>query len=221
MSSQVLFTGLLTYAVLLFSLSFHEFGHAWTALRSGDPTARDLGRVTLSPLAHADVVGTVLLPLVLVFTGGFLIGWAKPVPVNPANLRNPRRDHLLVSAAGPAANVVLAFVAAIVMRLTSSFLGPASMQGAFLHEILRSMMLINILLAVFNLIPLPPLDGSWVLYHVLPRDMAERYRIFGARWGVAVLVLLLVSGATWTWIRAGSALILPLLNAIAGTRIHL
>jgi Zn-dependent protease len=222
MSSERVYFGMVQYAILLFSLVFHEFGHAWTALRCGDSTAKYMGRVSLNPLVHADPVGTVLLPLLQIFTGVPLIGWAKPVPFNPANLRHPGRDDILISLAGPGFNLILACAAALVWRLNFLVLG--GMEVGFLHTlsvflrwILPAFMQINVLLALFNLIPMPPLDGSWVLYHLLPRDMAERYREFGARYGFLVVLALLYTGVARSFIGFGAQIVQPLLSALAGS----
>jgi len=216
MSAEMIVNGLIYFAVLLLSLSFHEFGHAWTALRCGDPTAQRLGRVSLNPIVHADPVGTVLLPLIMIFSGSGLIGWAKPVPFDPRNLRHPGRDDILISAAGPAANLLLALLGAMLIRLTQGF-GAEGAVGAFFSTVLPFTVRINVLLAVFNLIPIVPLDGSWILVHLLPKDIGQRYRAFGEQWGFALLLVLLFTGVAWTWIRAASGVVLPILSAIAGT----
>jgi Zn-dependent protease len=170
--------------VLLVSLTLHESAHAWTADRLGDPTARLLGRVSLNPAVHADPIGTVLFPLIAFTTGAPIIGWAKPVPVNTYNLRHQRRDFVLVAAAGPASNLVLAVGASLVLHLLRASaldapglepLGPAS---SFLGSLLH----VNILLAVFNMVPIPPLDGGNVLAGLLPRGAAvafDRLRPYG------------------------------------------
>ena len=221
MSSEQIYTGLLQFAVLLFSLVFHEFSHAWTAMRNGDPTAKELGRVTLNPVAHADPVGTVLFPLMQIFTGVPLIGWAKPVPVSSNRLRHPRRDDILVSMAGPGSNLLLAFVAALLWRANSSLLG--SYESGFLftlHEFMQAvlplLLQINVLLALFNLIPMPPLDGSWVLYRLLPPRLAEPYRRFGRQWGFIVVLALVFTGVARQFIGFGFSLVAPFLRAIAG-----
>ncbi|MBI1874812.1 MAG: site-2 protease family protein [Acidobacteria bacterium] len=169
----------IAFAVLLVSLTFHESAHAWTADRLGDPTARLLGRVSLNPAVHADPIGTVLFPLIAFTTGAPIIGWAKPVPVNISNLRRQRRDFVLVAAAGPASNLVLAVGASLVLHLLEApglaLLTPAS-------SFLDSMLHVNILLAVFNMVPIPPLDGGNVLAGLLPRGAAvtfDRLRPFG------------------------------------------
>jgi len=219
--SETIQTGIMLFSALLFSLVFHEFGHAWTALRCGDNTAKLLGRVTLSPFAHADPIGTVLFPLLQIFTHVPLIGWAKPVPFNPANLRNVKRDSILISVAGPGFNLILALAAALLWRLNATFLGPQSAgMLATLHEFLRMflpmVLRINVMLALFNLIPMPPLDGSWIVYHLLPPRLAEGYRAFGAQWGFLVVLALVYTGIARTFIGFGFTVLSPVLMALAG-----
>ena len=215
MPPELILTKLTFFAVLLLSLSFHEFGHAWTALQCGDPTAQRLGRVSLNPMVHADMVGTIILPLVMIFSGAGLIGWAKPVPFDPRNLRRPGRDDIPISIAGPTANIILAFAAALLMRFTQG-VGADNVIGAFLHLVLPFTVQINVLLAVFNLIPIVPLDGSWIVVHLLPKELGRRYQAFGQQWGFALLMLMLFTGVAWTWIRTASGFILPILGAVAG-----
>ena len=163
------------FIVLLFSLTVHEMAHAWTADRLGDPTARLLGRVSLNPIVHADLIGTVIFPILALVSGLPLIGWAKPVPVNIRQLRHPRRDYMLVAAAGPAANLVLAVLAAIVLHLvpvSPVTLGEPNVSAPLASLLSRAIQL-NVLLALFNMIPIPPLDGGNVLSGLLPLRFAS------------------------------------------------
>lgn len=151
--------GLIFYIGLVVLLTFHEFAHAWVAWLCGDDTARLQGRLSLNPIVHIDPIGTVLFPLLMIFSpiGGLLIGWAKPVPINLANLRHPVRDDVLVAMAGPAMNLVLAVVLVALARIIFIF-GSVDITGQILH-----MASLSLLLCFFNLIPIPPLDGSHVL----------------------------------------------------------
>lgn len=167
---------------VLLAITMHEAAHGWTAWRLGDDTAKQLGRVTFNPLAHIDRFGTVLLPALLLFLPGQLIfGWAKPVPVNFARLRNPRRDMVLVAAAGPAMNLALAIVSAMALRVT--VLVPELVEEWLVRNLINSLR-INVILAVLNMLPLPPLDGGRVAVGLLPRRPAmalarlERYGLF-------------------------------------------
>jgi Zn-dependent protease len=181
--------------VLLFSLTFHEAAHAWTASRLGDPTARRLGRVSLNPLVHIDPIGTLLFPLIAAISNVPLIGWAKPVPVDIRNLGHPRRDYVLVAAAGPVSNLLLAVVAAAALRLvpvTPVTLGEPNV-SAPIASLLMQLCTINVLLAVFNMIPIPPLDGGNVLAGLLPRALAEPF-ISLRQYGFLLLYLLMYTG---------------------------
>jgi Zn-dependent protease len=183
------------FGVLVFSLTVHESAHAWAAARLGDPTARSLGRVSLNPIVHVDPIGTLLFPLVGLVTGAPLIGWAKPVPVATWRFERPRRDYLMVAAAGPLSNLSLAFAGAIGLRLlaASASLGVPAPVLAPLTEIAWVALYINLLLAIFNLLPIPPLDGSTVLAGLLPERLAaglDRLRPYG----FLLLYALLLSG---------------------------
>lgn len=197
------------FAVLLFSLSLHEASHAWVADRQGDYTARYMGRVTLNPVAHIDPIGTLLFPLLQFFTHLPLIGWAKPVPVNPAHLRDPRRDQILVSLAGPGSNLLASASAFALLAMLKT--ASPEVNGLFLNMvstmqiphrtsilapvvgILFFLLIINLALALFNLIPIPPLDGHWVLYGMLPYNSARALARVGS-YGVIFLYGLMILG---------------------------
>jgi Zn-dependent protease len=153
--------GLIFYLGLVILLTFHEFAHAWAGWKCGDPTAKSMGRLTLNPIAHIDPIGTVLLPLIMIFAsptvGRFLIGWAKPVPFNPANLRNRWRDEMLIAMAGPAMNIILAVALVAFARVAVMFNSDA------MTELFLQMAGLSLMLCFFNLIPIPPLDGSHVM----------------------------------------------------------
>ena len=180
---------LVGFLVLLLSLTFHEAAHAWSADRLGDPTARMLGRVSLNPAVHIDPIGTIVFPLIAMVTGIPIIGWAKPVPVNTVNLREHwKRKYMLIAAAGPISNLILASAAAIFVRI----LGFESAAG-WLFQFLLFMVVINVLLAVFNMVPVPPLDGGNVLAGLL---RGRAYEIFDSirPYGFLILYGLLLSG---------------------------
>jgi Zn-dependent protease len=189
--------GLTTYIVLLFSLSFHEAAHAWAALRMGDDTALRAGRLTLNPLVHIDPIGTLLLPLVAFLSMGTpVFGWAKPTPYNPANFRRDRTlaaGHVTVAGAGPISNLLLA------LAFTGALFAYLRLGGETTHNPTLLLLLagieVNVLLAVFNLLPLPPLDGSKVAAFGLPRDLADAYVRFVAPYGGWILLLLFATGA--------------------------
>ncbi len=184
---------LLIVPVLLFSVILHEVAHGWVALKEGDPTAYMLGRLTLNPLPHIDLFGSVLFPLMLwAMHAGVLFGWAKPVPVNPRNFRNYRRGDLLVSLAGITTNLLLAVaftIVSLVIVLLARALPSAIPTLALLQRMAAYGISINLVLAFFNLIPIPPLDGSHVLYHLLPPKLGARYRRVG-QYGMLILLAL-------------------------------
>jgi len=173
---------------VLLAVTLHEAAHGYVADRLGDDTARRLGRVTLNPLAHVDFVGTVLLPGFLLLVGApFVFGWAKPVPVAFHRLRDPRRDMMLVALAGPASNILQAIAAALLMHLTVHLPSPWL---AWTGENLANAVIVNVVLAVFNMLPIPPLDGGRVLTGLLPRDLAWRFARI-ERYGLLILLLLI------------------------------
>lgn len=179
-------------AVLIMSLSFHEAAHAWAADRLGDPTARQLGRLTLNPLAHIDWVGTVLFPLIAMSSGLPLIGWAKPVPVDMRNLREPRRDFALVALAGPVSNLVLAVAATVVFEIyVRTPVEPRVLEGP-----LRMAIVLNVLLAVFNMFPVPPLDGGNVLMGLVPHQVARSINWLRP-YGFLIIYALMFTGILW------------------------
>ena len=196
---MIIVSAVISLFVLLFAVTVHEAAHGWTAFKLGDPTAYSMGRVTLNPLAHIDPVGTILFPIILFILGFPVFGWAKPVPVNPFNLRSPRKDNLWISAAGPFSNLVVAaggLLGIVILKILSPnvsgflkafLIGRGTLPRGFyplegLALILFYAVLINTYLAVFNLIPVPPLDGSGVLAGLLSEEAAEkldRLRPFG------------------------------------------
>jgi Zn-dependent protease len=202
---------LVTFVVLIASLTFHEAAHAWTANRLGDPTARLLGRLSLNPVVHIDPIGTLLFPLIAMVTGAPLIGWAKPVPVDMRNLREPKRDFAIVAIAGPVSNLLLAIGGAALM---SAAFGEGAIDALRADDMLATglfmFILLNVLLAVFNMIPIPPLDGGNVLIGILPAPMAaviEQLRTYG----FVLLYLLLLTGVLGAITRPVQGFILDVL----------
>jgi len=158
-----------SFVVLIFSIVIHEFSHGWMAYYLGDPTAKHLGRLTLNPLPHIDLMGSVLLPFILLITNaGFIIGWAKPVPYNPYNLRDQKNGEMFVALAGPVSNLLIATIFGIAIRI---LLFQGMSPGSSIISFFSIIVFYNILLAIFNLVPIPPLDGSKVLFHFLPYSM--------------------------------------------------
>lgn len=157
---------------VLFAITVHEVAHGWVALRLGDPTARMLGRLTLNPIKHIDPLGTVVLPLLMLVLGGFIFGWAKPVPVTWENLRHPKRDMAIVAAAGPLSNLLMALLWALLMRVAIGSGPEAGGATLFLLYMSAAGIQINVILAVLNMLPLPPLDGGRVAVGLLPGPLA-------------------------------------------------
>jgi Zn-dependent protease len=212
MSQLAIIEKLFEFAILVFALSLHESAHAWMASRLGDQTARMLGRVTLNPIKHIDPIGTILIPLVMLFLPGygqFLIGWAKPTPVNTRNFKRITRDDILTTLAGPASNMLAAFAATLLLvvlmhatpngqnavralvlgvgdpsLMTSSSVFPIAM-------ILYIAVALNVILAVFNLLPIPPLDGSHIFRHMLPYNALRIYDSLGM---ISLILILFIGG---------------------------
>jgi Zn-dependent protease len=180
-------------AVLIMSVVVHEVAHAWQARREGDDTADKLGRITLNPLPHLDPLGSILIPGLLAWQGGMIFGWAKPVPVNPLNYREYVAGDIRVSLAGIVSNLGLALlatlVAGVVVRVDSMVGGTGGVAGVMLMT-LDYAIYINLILAFFNLIPIPPLDGSHVVAHLLPRQIADGYRDMG-RYGLLIVMAMI------------------------------
>ena len=189
-------------AIILVALTIHEAAHAWSADRLGDPTARMLGRVSLNPIVHIDPIGTILLPLVSIYSGLPLLGWAKPVPVNISRFKHPRRDFMIVAAAGPLSNLAQAAIAGMVLAVLPESRGISG--GDLLDAVLTIVVRANVFLAVFNLIPVPPLDGGNVLAGLLPPNAARAFD--GLRpFGFLILYAMMFTGVL-------SALVVPPAN---------
>jgi len=204
MDSRALLDGLLIYLCFIPVLTFHEFAHAWVAWKCGDDTAKNLGRVSLNPIVHMELIGTVVLPLLAIFmqtvnplVAGFIIGWGKPVPVDLGNLRNPRRDDTLIALAGPGMNLLLAFLAMGVVK--AGFLlkgGESSPLAEFLVTTGFMFVTVNLVLAFFNLIPVPPLDGSHVLKNLIGMSHETYWQL--CQYGfIAVILVINIPQVRW------------------------
>ncbi len=178
------------FIVFYFSISFHECAHAWAAYRNGDDTARLMGRMTLNPIPHLDPIGTVILPLLMLLSSFRLLGWAKPVPVNPLRFRNYRRGEIETSIAGPLSNLILAVGAALLLRFLVRLLPPWHVAIGFL----ATAAFLNIALCVFNLVPIYPLDGSHILKNLLSREANQAYDRYVTPYGWIILLALVYSG---------------------------
>lgn len=200
---------------VLLAITLHEAAHAWAASRLGDRTAEMLGRLSLNPLKHIDPVGTVLVPLGLWLMSGVLFGWARPVPIGYNNLRRPKRDMSLVAVAGPAANVLMAVGWAVVLKLVFGLGIAATTVGVFLVSMAQIGILINVLLAVFNMLPVPPLDGGRVLRGLVSESLG-RYLDRIEPFGLIIIVLLLLSGLLWLLVGPLVALVESLVSFVVG-----
>ena len=190
--SETVFTIATWLVPLVIAIVFHEVAHGLVARRLGDPTAERMGRLTLNPLKHTDPIGTIALPLVLALAKAPIFGWAKPVPVDYRQLRNPRRDMVLVALAGPGMNLLLATLATIILAVVVTTTGgEPTGAGLFVAQNAINFLLINLFLGIFNLIPLPPFDGGHVVEGLLPRRLAVQYAKL-RRFGFLLLIILLL-----------------------------
>src|SRR5512135_314124 len=185
---------LLQVLIILFSLSVHESAHAWMAEKLGDPTGRMLGRITLNPIPHIDVIGTIVLPAVMALFGGPIFGWAKPVPIISRNFKHIRRDEALVGIAGPLSNLLLCMAATAVLAVWMAGIGPAALWASLRMPFsgpwwVYQLAFLNLILAAFNMIPIPPLDGSWLLSALLPYGVHRFYEEI-RRFGPIVLLVI-------------------------------
>jgi Zn-dependent protease len=177
---------------IVFAITLHEVAHGWVARHFGDRTAEAQGRLSLNPIRHIDPIGTVLVPILLLWLGGFLFGWAKPVPVNPRFMRNPRGNMVWVSAAGPAANLAMAIAWAFLMMVSQNV--DIGVAGQWLQSMAAVGIFINVLLAVFNMLPIPPLDGGQLLTNLLPRGTASSMLEAVAPFGLFIVLGLIATG---------------------------
>ena len=220
MSNDLILRLILQLPPLMLAISVHEMAHGYMAFRRGDYTAKMLGRVTLNPIKHIDPVGTVFVPLMLALSGtGILFGWAKPVPVNSFNFKSPRRDNAIVSLAGPASNFLLAIILALVFRILLWVPGYNTIMASPVFKPLAFMLIfgirISVVLGVFNLFPVHPLDGSHILQGLLPPHQAQVYSRH-ERYGFLILIVLLVSGLLWRIIGPFYSVIMGLISAVFG-----
>ena len=221
------FAAILLVTQFIVLLTFHEWGHAKSANMLGDPTARDQGRMTLNPGVHIDMIGTIILPLIASFFGGAFFGWAKPVPVNPYNLKNPRRDLMLIAGAGPFMNIVLTFVILGVLKLLIAFTPFDPTESALHVEINRQLIrmgFISIFLAAFNMLPLFPLDGFSVVRGLLPEHLARGFEKL-MPYGMPILMCLIflpslvgIPNYVFNFLNDISFTVFDLIAAIVGLR---
>lgn len=188
---------ILIYAIpILFAITVHEVAHGWMASKFGDQTAKLMGRLTLNPVKHIDPMGTVVVPIICLMLGGFIFGWAKPVPVDWRNLRNPKKDMAWVAAAGPGANLLMVILWALLAKIILFLGSPASGPLYALAQMCNAGIMINAFLMILNLFPVPPLDGSRVMSSLLPPALAYKYNRL-ERYGLVIILLLLLTGILW------------------------
>ncbi len=199
--SETIQLALLLIPCLIVAIVFHEVAHGWAALALGDPTAKEQRRLSLNPIRHVDPIGTLLVPGALALFGGPIFGWAKPVPVNFARLNNPRVGMMLVAAAGPGTNILLAALGAILLGLyAGTLVAPPVGVSEYVFGGLQLFIMINVFLALFNLLPIPPFDGSHIVEGMLPRSMAHHYAKLR---NVGMLLFIGLIAATWAFPEAG------------------
>lgn len=204
-----IFQKIVIYAIpILFAIIIHEVAHGWVASKLGDPTAKMLGRLTLNPIKHIDLVGTILVPAILLYLGGFIFGWAKPVPITWQNLKSPRRDTALVAIAGPASNLIMALFWAFITKWGASLQISSPKLAAVLVMMGGMGIMINIVLMLLNLIPIPPLDGSRVVSSFLPGRLAYQYNKI-ENFGFIILIALLATGIL-------NKILMPMVATVAG-----
>ncbi len=180
---------------VVFAITVHEVAHGWVARHFGDRTAESQGRLSLNPIRHVDPIGTVLVPVIMLWLGGFLFGWAKPVPVNPRYMRSPRNNMVWVSAAGPGANLAMAILWAFIMMLSQT--QDLGTSGQWLEHMARLGIIVNVSLAVFNMLPIPPLDGGQVLTNLLPRGPVSNFLERVAPYGLFIVLALVATRVLW------------------------
>jgi Zn-dependent protease len=206
---------------LVVAIVLHEISHGWVANAFGDPTARDLGRLSPNPIRHVDPVGTVALPLILAVTGAPVFGWAKPVPVVAARMRNPRLHMMLVALAGPGMNLLLALVAVAALALVIPGVVSGARGAEFVFANIKNFLVINIFLAVFNMLPMPPFDGGHVVEGLLPRPLAARYAKLGKYGFLLLILLLVVVPMVWPKLNVIEWIVVPPVKALLGVYLSL
>ena len=194
---------------VLLAVSLHEAAHAWMANRKGDSTAKSLGRLTFNPLKHIDLIGTIVVPIIMVLVTGFAFGWAKPVPIDVRNLHNPKKDMMWVALAGPMSNFIMAFLWAVFLNISIFFIDTSSALSLFLLLMPIAGITINVILGVLNLLPIPPLDGGRIMAGLLPGSMAAKYSKIEP-YGFFIIIALMMTGLL-------STIIFPVINIVLMT----
>ncbi|MCY4362629.1 MAG: site-2 protease family protein [Gammaproteobacteria bacterium] len=200
---------------IIFAITVHEVAHGWVASKLGDPTAKLAGRLTLNPVKHVDLLGTIAVPLIMIALTPFAFGWAKPVPVDWRNLRQPRRDMALVAAAGPGANVIMLALWTLLLSSMATTGSDISYLATLLIEMAKVGIIINIVLIALNLLPLPPLDGSRIVTSFLSPGAAYKYNLL-ERWGLPILVVLIFTGVLGKILHPLIGFMLSIVNTLLG-----